>query len=537
MTRIELKGAFAAPGYARGSVFMLDSGAAPPAASSLAGGEEDALRDFEAALNTARIGLKTLCASLKDEEAEGIVEFQIAMLEDESVSDPARSAIKAGQGVEQAWRDAIQFLIDDYVASDDAYFRERASDLIDMRDRVVRALRGEAERAPPPGAILLGEDLSPTRFLSIDWSHGGGVALVGGSPTAHVAILARSKGVPLLVGLDAPPAGMGGEALLDAAAGRLIVEPNKADIERFETRRQAAAQQAEEDAKGLKRPALTLDGARITIYVNAAAPEGLDAVDPEICDGIGLTRTEFLFDRGAGGALPGEEAQYAAYRRLVDWARGRPVTIRTLDAGGDKPIPGVTVDGEANPFLGVRGARLSLLRPDLFKIQLRAVLRAAADGPVKIMIPMVTAPEEMAQCRVLLEEARQELLSGGQAAGEAPLGMMVEVPAAAISIQDFDADFYSIGSNDLIQYVTACSRDSAGLTHLARADAPAVLELISRVAAHGRAVGKEVSLCGDMAGDVRYTDLLLAAGLTALSMAPTAVAAVKGAIGRAREAA
>jgi phosphotransferase system enzyme I (PtsI) len=262
------------------------------------------------------------------------------------------------------------------------------------------------------------------------------------------------------------------------------------------------------------------------VLANIDDPGQLDRLAPETCDGIGLTRTEFLFEHGA----PDEDAQLQIYRRILAWAAGRPVTIRTLDAGGDKPLPGITIDGERDPFLGVRGLRLSLLRPEVFRVQLRALARAAADGPLKIMVPMVTCPGELAEAREHLEAVLAELAAKGVANGRPALGMMVETPAAALTADAFAADFYSIGSNDLTQYVTAAARDNPRVAGLARADNPAVLELIARTAAAGRARGVEVSLCGDMASRPELLRPLLATGLRTLSVAPAQIGRVKQAL-------
>jgi phosphoenolpyruvate-protein phosphotransferase (PTS system enzyme I) len=273
---------------------------------------------------------------------------------------------------------------------------------------------------------------------------------------------------------------------------------------------------------------VTKDGTRIALNLNAGSVDELDGLDPAVCDGVGLVRTELLFH--APGGLPDEEAQYQAYRRIVAWAEGRPVTIRTLDAGGDKPIKGVTMDGESNPFLGVRGVRLSLRHPAVFRVQLRALARAAADGDLRIMLPMVTVPAELEASRKLLAEALASLAHDGIPAGRPKLGIMIEVPAAAIAIDEFDADFFSIGSNDLTQYVTAAGRDIGAVAELADPLNPAVLRLIASVARYGRANGREVSLCGDAGGDPRVIGALLSAGLRSLSVAPASVGAAKQAI-------
>jgi len=268
--------------------------------------------------------------------------------------------------------------------------------------------------------------------------------------------------------------------------------------------------------------------------INVADGRELEQIDPACCDGVGLVRTELILHAAAD--LADEEKQFQSYSRILRWAGGRPVIIRTLDAGGDKPIAGHTVDGEANPFLGIRGLRLSLLHPQVLTTQLRALARAASLGPLKVMVPMVTSPRELDRVRVLRDSAVAALRREGLECATPELGMMVEVPAAALAIDLFDADFLSIGSNDLIQYVTATSRDSSALATLQDPLQPAVLRLIHEVVAHADAHGIPVSLCGDMASDVRCIPALLDVGLRCLSVAPTALARVKGAVARHRTA-
>ena len=252
----------------------------------------------------------------------------------------------------------------------------------------------------------------------------------------------------------------------------------------------------------------------------------LQDVDPDHCDGIGLTRTEFLFGEG----LPDEERQYRIYRGLLYWAGERPVTVRTLDAGADKPIPGLTPESEANPFLGVRGVRLSLAHPEVFRVQLRALARAACHGRLKVMVPMVATPDELDQARALMTEAVTALKAEGTEAAMPAFGMMVETPAAALAVESFASDFFSIGTNDLVQYVMAASRDSLGLKYLQDPLNPAVLELIARVSTAGAAKRLEVSVCGEMASLPAQVPALLDAGIRTLSVPPAALGLVKAAV-------
>ncbi|WP_051340168.1 phosphoenolpyruvate--protein phosphotransferase [Azospirillum halopraeferens] len=520
------RGRPAAPGLASGPLRRLDEGDGATSARD-AGPPEREAADLRDAMAAAAADLADLTAAAGDDaDAEGMLAFQLALLEDEALSEPAFAAIAAGAPADAAFRAALDAQVADYAAAEDAYFRARAADLADLRDRVLRRLAGEAEEAIPGDAILVARDLPPSRFLAVAWA-GGGLALGRGSTTSHVAILARARGVPMVVGVDADGLEDGRPALLDGEAGTLVVEPDPAAAAAFAARRAESDGRRAREETFLARPAVTADGERVRVLINIAGPEELAGIDPAHTDGVGLVRTEFLFD--GRHHLPDEEEQLAVYRRILDLAGGRPVTVRTLDAGGDKPVPGLTRPGESNPFLGVRGVRLSLRRPEVFTVQLRALARAATAGPLKVMVPMVSVPEEMERCRALLDAAVADLAAAGVPAARPPLGMMVEVPAAALAVAAFPADFYSIGSNDLIQYTMAASRDEPELADLARPTA-AVMELIARVAVHGAATGREVSLCGDLAGEREHVADLLAAGLRTLSVTPTAVAAVKAAV-------
>lgn len=501
-----LAGTPASPGYAEGPLFPIDGGEAHYEAKASPDAERAAL---EQAIADAADALSALAGEASGDAAD-MLEFQLAMLSDEALAAPAFDAIVAGEPADAAWRQVLDNEISGYQASEDDYFRARAADLRDIRDRVLRALTGASEEASPPGAILIGEDITPTRFLATEWSAGGGIALLAGSKASHVAMLARARGVPMLVGLgDRVDAGTGA-AMLDAEHGRLFLDVDPAVAKAFREASDAFREKRSVENTYLARAAVTRDGTAVSVQVNIADPADIDSIDSAHCDGVGLMRTEFLFGKASG--LPDEESQYAAYRKVLEWAGTKPVTIRTVDAGGDKPVAGFTIE-EANPFLGVRGIRLSLAREDIFRQQIRALLRAAPHGNLKVMFPMIAVPSEYGRAAALFADEAARLAQAGIAHAMPPLGIMVEVPSVAIAPELFsDVEFFSIGSNDLTQYVMAAARDNGRVADLNVATSPAVLRLIGNVAVFGRERGIPVSLCGDAGGDPAAIPALLAAG-------------------------
>src|SRR5229473_1933770 len=381
-----IEGGSAAPGVALGPLVRLAPAKHEARQYRSAAEERQALVD---ALATAQADLTALVREVGGDEAEAILSFQIALLEDDNLAAPAFALIAGGEVANRAWSAALALQIASYDGASDLYFRARASDLRDLRDRVLRHLAGEVDQIVPPGVIVAADDMPPSMFLATDWRDGG-LVLRRGSPSSHVAILARSRGVPMIVGVDLDHLEHGTDALLDGDAGLLIVNPD-AKMRAGFGRRRAGQLRARRTAASFSGPALTATGELVRVMINVAGLAELSNLDPTHVDGIGLMRTEFLFQ--GREKLPTEEEQYQIYKRMVEWAAGKPVTIRTLDAGGDKPITGLTQAGDINPFLGVRGVRLSLRHLDVFRLQLRALARAAVAGNLKVMIPMVTVPE------------------------------------------------------------------------------------------------------------------------------------------------
>ena len=523
---IAYRGRTASIGFARGPFIRISAG---ENSARVAGKPEDEVLALREAIESASEQIAEVAAAAGGEAAQ-ILEFQVALLEDEDFINPIFADIGRGAAADTAWSAAFDEQIADYTSASDEYLQARSSDLADLRDRVLRILRGGEKQALkiPSGAVICADDLPPSRFLEIDWSAGGGLALLRGSPTSHVAMLARARGIPMVVQLGALPDAA--TALLDGVSATLVLDPGVELITLFERRREAHRKSRASARAVLRRPAATWRGERIRLLINIQRVEDLEHADAQYADGIGLMRTEFLLS-GPGG-MPDEDTQYRAYDAVLRWADKKPVTIRTFDAGGDKPVAGFTPEGEANPFLGLRGLRLCLARPDRFKVQLRALARAAVRGNLKVMFPMVTVPAELEAARALFAEVVADLQAEGIGAMLPELGIMVEVPAAAMAIGDFKASFFSIGSNDLAQYVLACDRSNGALGTLMDPLHPAVLELIARTSEHGRRAGAAVSLCGDMASDPRCVPQLLYCGLRELSVNAPSLAQIKQTIDR-----
>jgi multiphosphoryl transfer protein len=373
-------------------------------------------------------------------------------------------------------------------------------------------------------------ELTPTDATTLDPQVTTGIVTARGGPTSHGAILARSLGIPAVVGAGDKiiEIAEGTTVVLDGAAGVVFVDPSKEVLEEFAARREREAALELQRRRAAAAPAVTADGTRIDVYANIGRPEDADAAVAAGADGVGLLRTEFLFlDRDQP---PSEDEQYAVYCDVAARLGGRPLIVRTLDAGADKPIPFVPASQEANPFLGVRGIRLSLAHEDLLETQLRAVLRAAADHPLKVMFPMIATATELRGAVAVVEKARAGLRDGGvDVPARVEIGIMVEVPAAALTPELFarEVSFFSIGTNDLAQYTLAAERGNERVAALADPLHPAVLLLIDRVVRAAREHGRWVAVCGEIAGDALAAPVLVGLGVTELSMATAAIPTVK----------
>jgi phosphoenolpyruvate-protein phosphotransferase len=519
-----LKGVRAAPGHAIGPAFQLRRAEiiVREAGSGVAA-ERAALN---AALRDARTGL---CLPQDSGAAGEIMAAHLALLDDPDLRAAAEALIGNGKSAGFAWARALDVQADVLRRLDDPRLRERANDLVDLKRRVLANLGGarDAEIVIPDDAILLADDLLPSELMAL----GGrisGLCTAAGGPTSHVAIIAAALNIPAVTaaGPGVLAIADGVVLILDAGQGTLRMNPAPAELARareVSARRAVARDAAKTASSALCR---TADGTRIEVFANLSGVAEAASAVAEGAEGCGLLRSEFLFmDRTAS---PDEEEQRCAYQAVADGLGGRPLIIRTLDIGGDKPVAYLSLPKEVNPALGLRGVRVSLLRPDLLRTQLRAILRVVPAGVCRIMAPMVASVEELIAVRRALDAERAALAIHDRV----ELGVMIETPAAAVTAAAIaaEADFLSIGTNDLTQYALAMDRTNPALAAGVDALHPAVLRLIALICEGANAHDRPVGVCGGLASEPSAAALLIGLGVTELSAAPSAIPALKAAI-------
>jgi phosphoenolpyruvate-protein phosphotransferase len=466
-----------------------------------------------------------------DDEA-GIFEAHIEMAEDPEFGDEVVAKVEGLQSPEAAALEVGEEFAAMFAAMDDEYLAARADDVRDVAAQIAAELMGNeaaglATLSVP--SVVLARNLAPSDTARIPKGMALGFVVAEGSRTSHVSIMARSFGIPAVVGV--------GEALedvldaeivaVDGTEGYAVADPDEETVAHFEQRRRDTAAEADllEEYKHVE--GRTSDGTRIEVAANIGSAEEADDVISWGAEGVGLFRTEFLFMKRSD--LPSEDEQYESYRQVAEAFGERPVIIRTMDVGGDKDLPGVDQPVEENPFLGWRGIRMCLDVPELFKPQLRAILRAAVHGRLRIMFPMVVDNVELRAAKEILEECRQELEAEGKDVGSVEVGVMVETPAAAVRAMDIapEVSFFSIGTNDLVQYTLAADRGNERLTRLQSADHPAVLDLIGRTCEAAQEAGIWVGVCGESAGEPEMIPKLIELGVTELSMSAPAIPRAK----------
>jgi phosphoenolpyruvate-protein phosphotransferase/dihydroxyacetone kinase phosphotransfer subunit len=527
-----LVGVPAAEGLAIGAARRLREGAVVVEEGPAAAPEEEwgRLENARAAARRDIEQARAVVANRASEAEAAIFDAHLMLLDDAALLAPARSGVfEGGRGAAQAWQAAARDAADSFRALNDPYLRARAVDVDDVAQRVLRHLAGEgAERGLREPGIVLADELTPGQAAGLDRALVQGIATARGGATSHAAILARALAIPAVVGLGEAVLAVaeGVPLVVDGDAGTVDVDPGAAAIAEQGARRARAEERRRSARARAREPVRTRDGCRVEVFANVGGSAEVAPALEQGAEGVGLLRTEFLFlDRQTP---PGEDEQLSAYREIARALGGRTLVLRTLDAGADKPLAFLAQAQEDNPFLGRRGLRLSLAEPELLRTQLRAVLRAALEHPLKVMFPMVSTPAELRAARALLEEARAEV--GGP--DHLEVGIMVEVPAAALAAEQFarEVDFFSIGTNDLTQYTMAAERGNAELAGLVAGPVPAVLRLVREVTVAAAAHGRWVGVCGELAGEPAAAIMLAGLGVSELSMAAGRIPEVKEAL-------
>ena len=492
---------------------------------------------LDEAISTAKDQISTIYEKALTESSKADAEIFQAhkmILEDpELLSEVKKKITNQQYSAELAMKETAQSFSDTMAAMKDEYFAARATDILDVGNRVVRILLNVAE-SPTANltvpSVILADDLTPSDTVLLDKSMVTGFCTARGSATSHTAILARGLGIPAVAGAgdDVLKEKDGAQIVLDGTNGVVILGPDDKTINEYQQRIKTANTLHEASMKYAHEPAVTKDGRQIEVVTNIGNVEGARSSVENGAEGVGLLRTEFLYLERT--SLPTEEEQYKAYRAILDVFGDMPVILRTLDVGGDKEIPYMGLEKEANSFLGQRALRLCLVRPDIFKPQLRAALRAGVDRNLKIMFPMVATAYEVRAARKVLDECIQELRAEGTAfAEDIEIGIMVEIPSAALVADQLakEVDFFSIGTNDLSQYTMAADRTNSKVADLSNAFFPAVLRLIRDVIKAAHAEGKWVGMCGELAGEPLAAPILLGLGLDEFSMSPPMVPVLK----------
>lgn len=476
---------------------------------------------------------ETAKEKMGEQEAE-IFDAHLTILGDEySVREPIIQRIREQkQNAAAAITDQFDELAQMFRSLGDELMAERAADAEDLKQQLLRICLGCGRQdlsVLPGDVIVLAEELTPSDTVRMDTAHVKGIATRLGGATAHSAIIARTLGIPAAAGIDGwqTEALNGHMAILDGADGTLTVDPTDEETASYQSRKAQADCEAQALEAFRTCPSQTKDGISLEICANIGTPQEAQQAMKYGADGVGLFRSEFLFmDRDA---LPTEDEQFEAYRTAAQTMAGKPLIIRTLDVGGDKKLPTLELPHEDNPFLGFRAIRMTLSHPEIFRPQLRAILRAAAYGDVRVMFPMIGSMDQLREAKALLREQEQTLQAEGVPTGPVKVGMMVEIPAAAVLAEEFakEVDFFSIGTNDLTQYTLAVERGNAAVAHLYAPEHPAVLRLIAMTAKAAAERHIPCGMCGEAAGDPKLAPAFVGMGVNELSMSPRRVPAVR----------
>ncbi|MDQ3284896.1 MAG: phosphoenolpyruvate--protein phosphotransferase [Actinomycetota bacterium] len=531
-----IAGVAASEGVAVGPVFVHARTELEPERENISEDKvEEELARFQSAVEAVVQKLSETAERLREsgsEEEAGIFDAHVEMAEDPEFHSEVEKRVRNLTSPEAAVLAVGEEFAGMFAEMEDEYMAARADDVRDVASQVAADLMGSKaaglEMLKEP-SVILARNLAPSDTVRLPKGMALGFVIAEGSKTSHVSIMARSFGIPAVVGVGAAleEAFEAEVVALDGGEGYAVADPDPDTVVEFERKQEAITEEQAVLAEFKHVEARTRDGQRIEVAANIGSAEEAESALEWGAEGVGLFRTEFLFMERP--ELPSEEEQYGAYRKVAEAFGERPVIIRTLDVGGDKDLPGVDQPEEENPFLGWRGIRMCLDVPELFKPQLRAILRAASHGNLRIMFPMIVDTVELHAAKELIQECRRELENEGTQFGEVDIGVMVETPAAAIRAADLapEVSFFSIGTNDLIQYTLAADRGNERLRHLQSADHPAVLDLIGRTCKAAREAGIWVGVCGETAGEAAMIPKLIELGVTELSMSAPSIPRAK----------
>ena len=535
----KLAGVPASPGFAVGKAIVYLDNDFPEVERNILCKDtiESELGRLDAAYMAAGEELKAIHEKAMRETGKaeaGIFAAHIMMLEDPEVTEQIRDRIKMTlENAEWVVFETYRSLSLGMLASGDPVFCERAADIDDVAKRLLNQLLQTKKKSlaePDKDTIIIAHNLSPSEILTMNKAHVKGFVLGEGGFTSHIAILARAFNIPAVLGLSVGIKEINNddELIIDGAKGEVIINPGQNEIKKYYDMNTQFLQSQNENDKLKNLPAETKDGCNVVLKANIEIPDEAEAVLNHGAMGIGLYRSEFLFL--SAGKPPGEEQQFQAYNKVLKAMGDKPVTIRTVDIGADKALGGFDAGQEKNPLLGCRAIRFSLAEPELFKTQLRALLRASVNGNVRVMFPMISGIEELEKALVLLEEAKSECKMKGQPFKEKiETGIMIEIPSAAM-IADILAEkstFFSIGTNDLVQYSLAADRENEKVNYLAEPLHPAVIRFLKMTIDAAHNAGIKAAMCGEMAGAPEFTALLLGLGLDEFSMTSSSIPAVK----------
>lgn len=471
------------------------------------------------------------------EEEAAIFEAHISILQDDEVIIPVKEEIASGESAVDAIEKVMNRYIEIFESMQNEYMAQRAADIKDIKGQLQRQIQGIAlpdtsELTEP--TVIVSEDIPPSVTAGLDFKHVVGMVMEGGGRTSHTAILARTMEIPAAVGVKGILSEVrnGMHLALDGDSGEVFLEPDEETIREFRRKIEEAKAYKKRQQERIHEPCVTRDGSRFQLFGNIGNAQDAEKAAYYGAEGIGLMRSEFLYL--AGEHLPAEEEQYQAYSAVLKTMKDKAVIVRTLDIGGDKDVPALHMKQEENPFLGNRAIRLCRAQEDIFKTQLRALLRASVHGNLQIMFPMISSIEELRWAKHMVQECREELLGEGiEIKPDIPLGMMIEIPSTAVMAEIFaqEADFFSIGTNDLTQYTLAVDRGNEEIADLYTYLHPAVLKLIKQAIDGAHKHGKLCGMCGEAAGDKKMVPILVGMGLDEFSVSPGGIGDVKDWIG------